>query len=132
MANTKTKIVIADDEPDILNLLSILFRSKGYEVLSASDGETALNLIETANPSAAILDFMMPKMDGISVCERVRQSNNNLFIVIISGVGSDELKLHSDRAQADEYLEKPLRMAALVEKIKTGIARQANLKEATS
>jgi two-component system alkaline phosphatase synthesis response regulator PhoP len=132
MANTKTKIVIADDEPDILNLLSILFRSKGYEVLSASDGETALNLIETANPSAAILDFMMPKMDGISVCERVRQNNNNLFIVIISGVGSDELKLHSDRAQADEYLEKPLRMAALVEKIKAGIARQANLKEATS
>lgn len=132
MANAKTKIVIADDEPDILNLLSILFRSKGYEVLSASDGETALKLIETADPSAAILDFMMPKMDGISVCERVRQNNNNLFIVIISGVGSDELKSHSDRAQADDYLEKPLRMAALVEKIKAGIARQANLKEATS
>jgi len=132
MVDSKTKIVIADDEPDILNLLSILFRSKGYEVLSASDGETALNLIETAQPSAAILDFMMPKLDGISVCERVRQNKNNLFIVIISGVGSEELKLHSDRAQADEYLEKPLRMAALVEKIKSGITRQNNLKEASS
>ncbi len=124
MTTTKNTIVIADDEPDILNLLSILFRSKGYEVLSASDGETALNLIETAHPAAAILDFMMPKLDGITVCERVRQSNNNMFIVIISGVGSEELKSHSDRAQANEYLEKPLRMAALVEKIKAGVARQ--------
>ncbi len=132
MISTKPKIVIADDEPDILNLLSILFRSKGNEVFSANDGETALNMIETNRPQAAILDFMMPKLDGITVCERIRQAKQELFIVIISGVGSEELKSHSDRAQADEYLEKPLRMAALVEKVKTGIARQSSLKEAAN
>ncbi|HEX2912874.1 MAG TPA: response regulator [Chloroflexia bacterium] len=117
------RIVIADDEPDILNLLSFFFKAKGYEVLSARDGETALNLIENEQPVAAILDFMMPKMDGITVCERARKQREDLFIVIISGVGSEKLRGISEKAQANEYLEKPLRMATLAEKVKNGIAR---------
>lgn len=116
------RIVIADDEPDVLNLLTVLFQSKGYDVLAASDGEEALHLIQTGEPIAAILDFMMPKLDGISVCEQVRQTNKRLFIVITSGIGSAKLKTYSKTAQANEYIEKPIRMANLVEKIKVGIA----------
>lgn len=129
---TNNKIVIADDEPDILNLLGVLFRSKGFQVFTANDGEAALHLIETERPAAAILDFMMPKLDGITVCERVRQLQHEVFIVIISGVGSDRLREHSEQAHADEYLEKPLRMVALLEKVKAGIARQASLEQTSS
>ena len=124
---TKPKIVIADDEIDILNLLTILFTSRGYEVLGASDGEKALQLIEEERPDAVILDFMMPLMDGITVCERARSIWPNLFIIIMSGVGSDRLKQQSHTVQADEYIEKPLRMANLVERVKTGLARRAAL-----
>ncbi len=120
---TNKKIVIADDEPDILNLLSVVFRTKGYEVFSASDGQTAIDLIKANQPAAAVLDFMMPKLDGAAVARKARQYNPNMFIMLISGVGNDGLKKISEDALADEYLEKPLRMAVLLEKVKAGLDR---------
>ncbi len=126
-STTTKKIVIADDEPDILNILSILFRAKGFEVLGASDGQMALELIEQNRPAAAILDFMMPKLDGISVCKRVRRNHPNMFIIIMSGVGADTLKVQTQQAQANDYVEKPLRMSLLVERIRTELERQDKL-----
>lgn len=121
---TNRKIVIADDEPDILNLLAAIFRAKKYEVLSASDGAIALNLIETHRPAAAVLDFMMPQLDGITVCQKARQIIPELFVVIISGVGSEKLKSLSEEAQADDYLEKPLMMTTLIQKVEAGLKQR--------
>ncbi len=122
---TKPKIVIADDEIDILNLLTILFKSRDFEVFGASDGQSALDTILKEKPNVAVLDFMMPHMDGISVCEEVRKTHPDIFMIIMSGVDSERLRKQSQNVKVDQYVEKPLRMNKLVEIIQTGLAERA-------
>ena len=122
----KRRIVIADDEPDTLKIWSVAFQANGYEVLQATDGVAALRLIEENHPDAALLDFMMPGMDGIAVCERVRQTDSKIFLVIVSGVGSERLKQLSKDAKANQYLEKPVRLAYLSKVVEAGLTEGAS------
>ncbi len=119
---SSTRIVIADDEPDILKIWAATFRFKGFEVMEASDGEIALKLIEEFRPEVALLDFMMPQMDGIAVCEQVRKTNESIVIMIVSGIGSDRLKELSQAVKADQYIEKPVRPTRLVEIVQAQLA----------
>ena len=121
---SKKRIVIADDEPDTLKIWVMAFRANGYEVQEATNGLDALQLIQQTHPNAALLDFMMPGLDGIAVCEQVRQTDKRIFIVIVSGVGSERLKQLSQEASADQYLEKPVKLAQLAKVVEAGLAKQ--------
>ena len=77
------KIIVVDDEKEIRNLIEIYLKNEGYEVTKASDGEEALEILEKEDKHLIILDIMMPKMDGIEVCKRVRE-NLNIPILMLS------------------------------------------------
>jgi two-component system, OmpR family, alkaline phosphatase synthesis response regulator PhoP len=122
MSNGK-KVLIADDEPDILNQWSVVFKIKGYNVVTAADGQEAIEKIKAERPDAAVLDFMMPNVDGMTVCREAKEFNPKMFVLIVSGVDNELIREYSQKVQADEYFEKPLSIKTLVEAVNAGIAR---------
>lgn len=99
-------ILIADDDQDILRLLEIQLTSEGYNVIKATDGMQALKLACSEKISLAVLDIMMPNMDGIEVCRRIREKSN-CPIMFLSAKSKDIDKVVGLSIGADDYLEKP-------------------------
>ncbi|WP_039042611.1 response regulator transcription factor [Sporosarcina sp. ZBG7A] len=99
-------ILIADDEPQMLKILSAYFKNEGFDVLTAKDGQEALDIVESDKIELAILDWMMPKIDGIDVCKYIKDtSQTKVLILTAKGQNQDELKaLHNG---ADDYIRKP-------------------------
>lgn len=99
-------ILIADDEPQILKILSAYFKNEGFDVLAANDGQEALDIVESTKIELAILDWMMPKIDGVEVCKYIKDnSQTKVLILTAKGQNQDELKaLHNG---ADDYIRKP-------------------------
>ena len=89
------KILVADDEQEIRDLLDHFLKDKGYEVILASDGEQALQLAETENPQAIILDVRMPGLDGLEVCKRLKEKEETKFIPVIFITGFEDNKLNA-------------------------------------
>src|SRR4249920_389588 len=106
MPAKKTTILTADDDPQLLRLVARNLQLEDYEVLTASDGKQALEQIETYMPDLILLDVMMPKMDGFTVCQRVREFSN-VPIIIITARGQDQDKVRGLDLGADDYLTKP-------------------------
>src|SRR5260370_1983125 len=92
MPAKKTTILAADDDPQLLRLITRNLQLEDYDVLAASDGQQALELIESNSPDLVLLDVMMPKMDGFTVCYRVRELSA-VPIIIITARGQDQNKL---------------------------------------
>jgi len=92
MPAKKTTILAADDDPQLLRLISRNLQLEGYDVLSASDGQQALELIENNSLDLVLLDVMMPKMDGFTVCSRVREFSA-VPIIIVTARGQDQDKV---------------------------------------
>ena len=115
-------IMLVDDEDQIRALLRTAFEIKGFEVREASSGEAALELVETFSPDAAIVDIVMPGMEGIETIRRLRAKLPKLRIVALSGGGtmgfSDYLK-YAKQLGADDALSKPIVLKELVAKIST-------------
>ncbi|HLB17518.1 MAG TPA: response regulator [Gaiellaceae bacterium] len=102
-------MLIADDDEDILTLVALRFRRSGLEVILARDGEEALELIKTRAPDAAVLDIAMPKLTGLEVVRRIRESDatKTLPIVLLTARAAEkDVELGLD-AGADEYITKP-------------------------
>ncbi|MFE0506301.1 response regulator transcription factor [Peribacillus butanolivorans] len=99
-------VLIADDEPQMLKILSTYFKKEGFNVLTANDGQEALDIFESTKIELAILDWMMPKIDGIEVCKYIKDnSQTKVLILTAKGQTEDEIKaLHSG---ADDYIKKP-------------------------
>lgn len=99
-------ILIADDEPQMLKILSAYFKNEGFDVLTAKDGQEALDIVESDKIELAILDWMMPKIDGIDICKYIKDtSQTKVLILTAKGQNQDELKaLHNG---ADDYIRKP-------------------------
>ncbi|WP_025785289.1 response regulator transcription factor [Sporosarcina sp. D27] len=99
-------ILIADDEPQMLKILSAYFTKEGFNVLTANDGQEALDIMESSKIELAIIDWMMPKIDGIDVCKYIKDnSQTKVLLLTAKGQNQDELKaLHSG---ADDYIRKP-------------------------
>ncbi|MFJ7936268.1 response regulator transcription factor [Sporosarcina sp. NPDC096371] len=99
-------ILIADDEPQMVKILSAYFKKEGFNVLTANDGQEALDIFESTKIELAILDWMMPKIDGIEVCTYIKDnSDTKVLILTAKGQTEDEIKaLHSG---ADDYVRKP-------------------------
>lgn len=99
-------ILIADDEPQMVKILSTYFKNEGFNVLEAKDGQEALNIFESTKIDLAILDWMMPKIDGIEVCKYIKD-NSDTKVLILTAKGQNEDELKALHGGADEYIKKP-------------------------
>jgi DNA-binding response OmpR family regulator len=122
MPAKKTTILAADDDPQLLRLITRNLQLEGYDVLAASDGQQALELIENNAPDLALLDVMMPRMDGFTVCYRVREFSS-VPIIIITARGQDQDKVRGLDLGADDYLTKPFSVDELLARVRAVIRR---------
>lgn len=118
------RILLVDDEPLILKGLKYTLEQEGYEILSAMDGEEALRVFFENAVDLVILDVMLPKMDGIQVCQRIRESSS-VPIIMLTAKGEDMDKILGLEYGADDYMTKPFNILEVKARIKT-ILRRAN------
>ena len=122
MPAKKTTILAADDDPQLLRLMTRNLEFEGYEVLAASDGQQALAQIESQSLDLVLLDVMMPKMDGFTVCQRVREFSA-VPIIIVTARGQDQDKVHGLDLGADDYLTKPFSVEELLARVRAVLRR---------
>jgi DNA-binding response OmpR family regulator len=119
-------VLTVDDDNAITELLAMLLRTHGYEVLTANNGEEAIKFIKDKNPHIVVLDLMMPGMDGWQVCKRVR-AFSNVPIVILSALDDPALIASALDSGADDYLVKPVSSSILVAHLNRLIRRTGTL-----
>jgi DNA-binding response OmpR family regulator len=122
MTAKKTTILTADDDPQLLRLVMRNLQLEGYEVLVASDGKQALEEIEAHQPDLVLLDVMMPRMDGFTVCQRVREFSL-VPIIILTARGQDQDKIRGFDLGADDYLTKPFSVDELLARVRAVLRR---------
>jgi DNA-binding response OmpR family regulator len=122
MPGKKTTILAADDDPQLLRLMTRNLQLEGYDVLAASDGQQALELIENNALDLVLLDVMMPKMDGFTVCYRVREFSA-VPIIIVTARGQDQDKVRGLDLGADDYLTKPFSVDELLARVRAVLRR---------
>ncbi len=105
--DTKQRILLIDDEPEILELLLMLLKTEGFEVSTADCGEAALKKLEEANYDAVVCDYMMPRMDGITLLKHVRKNKNYTPFVFFSGNAEESHGVKMKSLGAYEFIEKP-------------------------
>ena len=125
------KVLLVDDEEDILNLLSYNFTKEGYKVFTASNGKDAIEAANKHLPEVIVLDVMLPDIDGIEVCESLRKNPdlNKCYILFLSARGEDYSQVAGYRAGGDDYILKPDRIRVLLHKIKALLDRDRELPE---
>lgn len=122
----KYTILIAEDDEDILNILKLYLESSGYRVIAVSDGETAYRVIKEETIDLAIFDIMMPKMDGLTLTQRVRQIKS-LPIIILTAKIEDNDKILGLNLGADDYLTKPFNPLEIVARANAHLRRSHTL-----
>src|SRR3954469_1768446 len=124
--NEDTLVLVADDEPSMLALLSAYIRSKGYRVLEASDGDMAWQLAHQHLPNAVVLDVMMPGMSGWEVCRKIREAVSlaHTGVIMLTGIGESLNEMTSPLYGADAHVDKPFEFAILDAKIKETLERR--------
>ena len=123
--NLRPLVLVADDDPDILALVRLRLEGDGYEVLSAPDGETALDLALARPPDLALLDVMMPRLDGYEVTRRLREHGPTTTIPIIlltARVQEPDVE-RGFEAGADDYVTKPFSPQALGQRVQAALGR---------
>ena len=113
----KAKILIVDDEAVILELTSIILKSHGYDVLTAREAATGIDLVRTTAPDLVLLDYMMPGMDGLTALKQIRGAFPDSYVVMFTGKGSEELAVELMKAGASDYVLKPFNNQDLLERI---------------
>ncbi len=124
----KVVILVADDEPSTLALVSSHVRSLGYKVLEASDGDQAWQLAHENLPDLVVLDVMMPGMSGWEVCRKIREAVSlaHTGVIMLTGIGENLNEMTSPLYGADQYIDKPFEFADLDEKIRTTLEERKN------
>lgn len=118
-----TRILVADDAPDILDLLARLLRIDGYEVLTARDGSQAVELASAHQPDAILLDVMMPGMDGIEVCRRLKADPRlrSIPVILVTAKSADDDVVVGLDVGADDYVTKPFRKEILAARLRSAL-----------
>ncbi len=116
----KTHVLVVDDDPAIIRLLCTNLKARGYNVTTAMDGKECLEAVEKDFVDLIILDIMMPKLDGVEVCRRIREWSN-VPIIVLSARGDEKDKVKCLELGADDYLTKPFGIAELLARIKTAL-----------
>ncbi|MGH2496955.1 MAG: response regulator transcription factor [Ktedonobacteraceae bacterium] len=122
MPAKKNTILTADDDPQLLRLMTRNLEFEGYEVVAATDGQRALAHIESQPFDLVLLDVMMPKMDGFTVCQRVREFSS-VPIIIVTARGQDQDKVRGLDLGADDYLTKPFSVEELLARVRAVLRR---------
>jgi two-component system alkaline phosphatase synthesis response regulator PhoP len=130
MKKSDIKILLVDDEPDILEIVGYNLKSEGYQVYTASNGAEGVKMAKKITPHLILLDIMMPEMDGIEACEKIRKVNSleHVIISFLTARGEDYSQVAGFDAGADDYITKPIKPKVLVSKVKSLLRR---LKSAT-
>ncbi|MBN1445070.1 MAG: response regulator [Candidatus Omnitrophica bacterium] len=125
MKNTQKKILIMEDEPDALMMLSMALKSAGYVVFGAPDGEEGLKIFREEKPDLVILDVMMPRMDGWEVLQRIKAGlkSKRVPVIMLTGKSEDADKVKGYDFGADFYVTKPYNIQKLLPIIRDFIAK---------
>ena len=131
MTAAPAKILLVDDEPDILEILEFNLRKEGFEVATAADGEAGLRLAREWRPDLIVLDIMMPEMDGVEVCRQLRadESFNNTVITFLTAREEDYSQIAALDTGGDDYITKPIRPRVLISRVKALLRRNARQEE---
>lgn len=122
MARQKFTVLVADDEPTLVRLITSELGLAGYSVVVAEDGEAAVQLAQSLLPDLIVLDITMPKRDGFSVCCEIREFSS-APILVLSARGREQDKVNALRLGADDYMTKPFGMAELLARVHAAIRR---------
>lgn len=125
MKKKDIKILLVDDEPDILEIVGYNLSSEGYQVITAENGSEGVKKAKKELPHLIILDVMMPEMDGIEACELIRKNPDlkNSIITFLTARGEDYSQVAGFDAGADDYITKPIKPKVLVSKVKALLRR---------
>ena len=125
MDKKNIKILLVDDEPDILEIVGYNLSNEGYQIITAENGVEALKKAKKELPQLIILDVMMPEMDGIETCEQIRKNADlkDTVITFLTARGEDYSQVAGFNAGADDYITKPIKPKVLVSKVKALLRR---------
>lgn len=131
MNNAGQKILIVDDEPDILELIEYNLKKEGYQVFTATNGQEGITVAKKVHPDLIILDIMMPKMDGIEACRLMRAipEFKNTFMVFLTARSEEYSEIAGFNVGADDYIAKPIKPRALVSRINAILRRNTGTEE---
>jgi len=127
------KILVVDDDPDILDAVAMILESQGYKVVTARDGAEGLATLKAEQPDLMILDLLMPKMDGFAVCKELQDPKwseyKNIPILVLTSVREDASRRRYEletgvELDVDDYLEKPMSPDVLLERVSTSIQKR--------
>ena len=118
------RILVVEDEASIRELVALNLKRAGWEVLEAPSAERALELLHAGSPcDAALLDIMLPGMDGLSLCETIRRDNADIGIIIVSAKGQEQDKIRGLSIGADDYITKPFSVSELIARVEALVRR---------
>src|SRR5881392_1504542 len=113
-------VLVIDDEPAILRAVGAALRARGYQLLTATTGERAVEIVAVDNPDVVVLDLGLPDVDGLDVCRRIR-GWSSVPIIVLSAEGADERKVAALDLGADDYVTKPFSMPELLARIRVAL-----------
>ena len=125
MADKRSKILLVDDEEDILEFLSYNLKKEGYEVEAALGGDEALKVMKAFHPDLVILDIMMPGMDGIEVCREIRSipEHKHTLVAFLTARGEDYTQIRALESGGDDYITKPIKPGVFISRVKAILRR---------
>jgi two-component system alkaline phosphatase synthesis response regulator PhoP len=128
MKKSEIKILLVDDEPDILEIVGYNLKAEGYQVYTEKNGAEAVKTAKKVIPHLILLDIMMPEMDGIEACEKIRtiKTLENVLIAFLTARSEDYSHVAGFEAGADDYITKPIKPKVLVSKVKSLLRRLKN------
>ena len=118
------KILIVDDEKNIADIIVYNIKKEGYETIQAHDGEEGLALALSESPDLILLDIMMPKFDGFEVCQRIRKTNSQVPIIMLTARVEEVDKVMGLEMGADDYITKPFGVKELIARVKANLRRK--------
>jgi DNA-binding response OmpR family regulator len=116
-------LLLVDDEPNIIELAQLYLEREGYRTVSAADGKSALEVVEQHRPDLVVLDVMLPELDGLEVCRRLRKKEDPVPILMLTARDEDIDKIMGLELGADDYLTKPFNPRELVARVKAVLRR---------
>ena len=122
---SKVKVLVIDDEESIINLVTSYLRPEGYEIYTATDGQSGLQAFRAFNPDLIVLDIMLPGMDGIELLNRIRRESD-AYVIMLTAKSEEIDKIVGLTIGADDYVTKPFSPRELVARIKAAIRRMSN------
>ena len=121
----RARVLVVDDETQILRALRVILRDAGFEALPADSGEEALDVAAVQRPDAAIVDLVLPDLDGVEVCRRLREWSE-MPIIVLSAVGEEDAKVRALAAGADDYVTKPFGPRELIARLQAVLRRSSD------